>query len=59
MREYYRIHELAHCSIFADANLCVRELTAHVQELGQKGVKLDPAAVKVYFQELAGRQQRL
>lgn len=54
-----RIHELAHCSIFADANLCVRELTAHVQELGQKGVKLDPAAVKAYFQEMAERRQRL
>ena len=40
-----RLHELAHCSIFADANLCVRELTAHVRMLGREGIKSDPAAV--------------
>lgn len=49
-----RIHELAHCSVFKDAGLCIQQLTEHLKRLDQRQSHLDmTAAAKAYFQSKA------
>ena len=52
-----RIHQLAHCSVYADATGCIRGLTERVRALGRGAPGFDPVAlVKGYFQELSQQQ---